>query len=75
VGLKKPDRLFAEKFAPASRVDLADFEERLLTAIAHSLEEQPTRNAVGARSAELIALMDDVGSGGLDGRGSGRGAE
>ena len=58
--LKKPDRVFPEKFAPATRADLADFEERLLTAVAHSLAEQPNRAAIGARSAELLSLMDEV---------------
>lgn len=58
--LKNHDRVFPEKFAPATRADLADFEERLLTAIAHALSEQPSRTAIAARSTELIALMDDV---------------
>jgi hypothetical protein len=60
VDLKRADRLFPEKFAPATRADLAEFEERLLTAVAHSLAEQPSRAAIGARSSELIALLDDV---------------
>jgi hypothetical protein len=60
VDLTKPDRLFPEKFAPASPKDLAEFEERLLTAVAHVLEEPANRAAIGARSPEMVSLIDDV---------------
>jgi hypothetical protein len=60
VNLTRSDRLFPDQFRPATREELTDFEQRLLAAVAHVLEEQPDRSTVAARSSELIALMDDV---------------
>src|SRR5262249_12548793 len=60
VDLKRPGRLVPEKFAPSNRGEVADFEQRLLTAVAHALAEQPHRDALSARSNEVLSLLDEV---------------
>jgi hypothetical protein len=60
VNLARSDGPFPEKFRPTTREELADFEEKVLAAVARMLEEPPDRSAVAARSAELVPLLDDV---------------
>jgi hypothetical protein len=56
----RSDRLPTEQFRPATRQELADFEARLLAAVAHVLQEPPNRAALAARSSDMLGLIDDV---------------
>jgi hypothetical protein len=58
--LSKPTELFSVAFPPTSRSDVDALDETLLPAIARSLQEEPTRPAVAARSPEILPLMDDL---------------
>jgi hypothetical protein len=47
-------------FPPRSTADVDILDDALLPAVARCLEVEPTRDAVAARSPELLPLMEDL---------------
>ena len=47
-------------FPPNSAADVDALDDALLPTVARVLEEEPTRDAVSARSPELLPLIEDL---------------